>query len=121
MRRNLDNSFGADTGWRYPDGQPVRVGDRLMLKNPERPGTVRVRLNNGKEYFYCTYMDRMKVYSRGLPAIAETGFVRYLGEQDKTETENPDTGKLKWKMDPEGDFIFGIEDYDVAIYGRIAR
>lgn len=117
MRRILKDMYGTDTGARYKDGSPVKVGDRLSIRRTERPATVRVRMNEGRIYYYATYWEFDRTYTRSLAQIQKEGFAKYVGKELERK---PEIGsRLKWKPDTEGEFIFGLEEYDTAIYGKV--
>lgn len=106
---------GEPTGHHYEDGSPVRIGDRITLRDIPVPATVRVRPNNksGAPYYYATYSVKNRTYTCGLPKIAEYGFRPWSPPRKK--------GWLELQMEKEGKtfsgrVIIGLEDYDTAIY-----
>lgn len=111
--------FGTETGYHYKDGSPVKVGDRLSIMGTEKPATVRARMNDGKLYFYATYWDCDRTYTRSLPQISTEGFVKFTGIETAKAVDVESELKTKWKPDNEGEYIFGLEEYDKAIYGNV--
>lgn len=111
--------FGTETGYHYKDGAPVKVGDRLSIMGTEKPATVRARMNDGKLYFYATYWDCDRTYTRSLPQISAEGFARFTGKETVQTTDVESELKTKWKPDDNGEYIFGLEEYDKAIYGNV--
>lgn len=115
MRKRLDNSYMAPTGYEFPDGDQVRVGDRLEVKGVESPGTVRVRMNGRKVYFYVTYSDKGVTKTRSLPQMETDGFKRWV---EPASVGEPSADEEKTELGP-GFYIIGLEDYDTAIYKQV--
>lgn len=126
MKKTLKDLFGTETGYNYPDGSPVLIGDRVKMEGIEYVGTVHVRINK-KLYYYVTYCNGSQSFSRPLSRVVESGRFR------KDLTPRHSNGKpikpvappkletvtAKRHVDKDGDYILCIEDFDNAIYGTI--
>lgn len=99
-----------DTGFKYPDGTPVYVGDRLYYDNEVRPAKVYGRdKKNGRCYFLVVYvnsqeqrqiiLDKVRIRARYYTALKEKREARKL--EIKAKAPNP---KRK--------YIHGFLDYD---------
>lgn len=115
MKKTLRNYFGTETGYFYPDGKPVLIGDRISIMGTDSPATIRIRMNAGSLYTYATYSELGVTYARGLPRIAEEGFGRYV---DKPKECAEPISVPKFRESVKGEYIIGLEDYDNAIFGN---
>lgn len=105
---------GQPTGYSYPDGTPVRVGDKLSLPETDHPGTVRARYNRcGNLAFYITYSEGDTLHHRGMK---NTEFVPY-DDRRKPAPKPKDEHVIPLKE--KGLCIVGLMDYDTPIYVRL--
>ncbi len=116
MRNPLKNTFGKPSGYYYPDGTPVLVGDRLALPDCPFPATVRVRHNKNHHglYYYSTYSFLGKVVTKALTSFDK--FVRYAEpKREPKPTPAPPIITVKIESEKKGKSIVGLLDYDTAI------
>lgn len=126
--------FGTETGFRYKDGSPILVGDRIKVEGLDQIATVHVRMNKAKIYYYLTYYADSRGYTRPLSQIMDGEFhkdttptwangraktARPEYQPPKYGTESERLRRRSVHPDKNGQYILCLEDYDHAIYGNI--
>ena len=107
--------YGIGTGYFYPDGEEVRVGDLVEVPNTEKAGTIRIRSDDNKRQRpYVTWWEgagslRTMALSKLNPIIRceRKSYGNHVPIQKKKGPAFAQKGK--------GEVIVGLEDYDHAI------
>ena len=132
MKKTLKDLFGTETGYHYPDGSPVLIGDRIRIEGIEHVGTVHARINK-KIYYYVTYCNGSQSFSRPLSRVVTEKFEKDLtprhsnGKPIKpkfTPTMYDDIDLVRHRLthaDNGGEYLLCLEDFDTAVYGNIKK
>ncbi len=104
--------YGLGTGYFYPDGEEVKVGDLVELPNTHKAATIRVRTTDSKPRPYVTWWEG-GVRTLSLSKVKEFRRWEKTRYSNNVPIKKPTGPAIKFKG--RGDVIVGIEDYDHVI------
>ena len=106
--------YGLGTGYYYPDGEEVKVGDLVELPNTYKAGTIRIRTGENKPRPYVTWWEGAGgLRTLSLSKVKE--FRRWKKERYSNNVPIKKATGPAINYKGKGEVIVGLEDYDHVI------